>query len=426
MRLARLSMVNWACFKGSNVIEVGAGSYALVAQRNGNPDSSNWCGKSSVLEAIRFVLYGRHRHDHDDDFITDGEELCVVEVALSDSTIINRARPRGGPTKLTVSRGEQRWSGEDAQREVERSLGMSLDDFDAGPYIAQRKTARLVLATPSDFLGVVRDWFQLGKLEAGEEVARTRLRATSDRIAMLRAELGAQVGVLAQHAPDVSDPIADLLGRLAVRQQAVALAERALDAVQREEVARAKHDAEVARRQREAERRQDLLARGLAARDEAAKIDVAALAREHEASTRTLAEAEGACRVAEEALARVCSVRKGAWDGTCPMVGAACPVQAVIIARRADVQAEEKRALEAVQGAGRTRHEARVEEGVLAGQVETVKRLRQRLAQLREEYQRLPAEPPPLEEPDFGEIRAGRAGDAPAQAPRRPEASGGA
>lgn len=189
IRILRLR--NWGCFRGEHELVLNENVYAIVASHSDNPDRSNWSGKSSLLESMRFVLYGTHRHRTEDAWITHGESDGFVEL-VTDGGIIRRVRARGKRTELDFNDSKQ----DRAQEAIESLLGMTELDFIATCYFEQRRMARFILEDPASRMKTVRTWTRIDKLEecyanVRDKLSRhrTELDALRSRCASIEEEL---------------------------------------------------------------------------------------------------------------------------------------------------------------------------------------------------------------------------------------------
>lgn len=240
--VARLSLRNWERFRGEHVLDLGPIAYALVARDQGDPNRSNWLGKSSVARAIRFALYGAHEHRLEDDWISHGEQEGGVALSLSDGHFIERLRKRGKRTSLSC--GPMRDVGSAAQDSAQQGIvrevvGLSLEDFEATSYFAQGEMASHVRMKPEPRFQVVAGWVQLGKLEAAEAFNRGRMRSLIvqraeevQRVDMLEREAMALPGADDLELVDIEKRLGEArvkLGEANDRLQRVAEATRVLD-----------------------------------------------------------------------------------------------------------------------------------------------------------------------------------------------------
>jgi hypothetical protein len=134
MHIESVRLVNWGCFKGEHVLDLDAIPYAVVATREGDPERSNWNGKTMLLEAIPFALYGVHRHRLEEGWISKGEVESSVTL-MFDGWTVCRFRVPGKGTQLEVRmynrdlkpefRGDE-FKGDEAQRKIEELVGLGL------------------------------------------------------------------------------------------------------------------------------------------------------------------------------------------------------------------------------------------------------------------------------------------------------------
>lgn len=184
MRLARVELQNWRCFRGEHAADLGPGAHAVVARHERDAERSNWLGKSSFHWAIRFLMTGERPEDcrTEDDWITRGEPSGSVAGILDDGTQIERSRSRGASTLLTVKEPSQDKPSRkaEAQQAIDRILGLSPDDAPVW-FFAQKTMDRLVRARPAERAAEVAGWLRMDKLVTAEAKLRARLSALVDR-----------------------------------------------------------------------------------------------------------------------------------------------------------------------------------------------------------------------------------------------------
>lgn len=335
MRVDRVSMTNWMRFLGETTVDLAAEVYGVVGEYDGDARRSNWSGKTAFAEAVRFALYGTHRFEREDAWISHGEPGGGVSVTLSDGTLIQRTRRRGSATKLFVEHAGEHATGPAAQTVIDRLVGLTREDFDVTCWFGQKQLARLVLARPVERFDLVSGWFGLEPLQRCEE--RTRL-VLSDMSAQIGAQearktaLGMRRTWLTNDWQKVlRDVSAEAFAREdAIREERVFAAEEALRAAEAaaekfRELERAAEALEEVEEIREAGKRLAAQAEGL---KPVATLLVTARTM-HDEAKATVASA-GADLKAKRALAT------GQFSGACPVDGSACPVKADINARTAD------------------------------------------------------------------------------------------
>lgn len=193
MRLSKLELRNWMAFRGHTSLELEAKLYGVVARREGDPERSNWLGKSSLLEGIFFALTGQlnpDRHMGADGWVTDGEKDGEVILHFDDGSVVERRRRRA--TELFVHPRDGRPAkNAEAQKMLDEMIGLTADDMLATCYFQQRKMARLVLEKPKDRMEIVSAWFRLGPLEAAYDKVSSALTALVWEQGVARTKLDA-------------------------------------------------------------------------------------------------------------------------------------------------------------------------------------------------------------------------------------------
>lgn len=309
MRIAKLRLYNWVCYAGDHALNLEAKAYAVVAKKDGDADASNWSGKSSLLEAVTFALYGWHRYRTEDDWITRGQERGEVELTFDDGVQVKRSRQRGKATRLEVAVGDRTLSGKEAEAIVAELVGFDREDFFMSCYLEQRSMAKFVLATAADRMKIVVGWFELEKLEEAAEKARMAKSA-------LAAEMGAHLNAKMPEGPTLK-----------------ALKVKVVEAEQKHEAAtKAWTAANDARKDAETAARDARILAETRAEIERAEAQLAELGEEvppekiQEYAAHESKLAQKGAQLAHEGRTKLHMV-DGTFNGTCPVAGVACPAE---------------------------------------------------------------------------------------------------
>lgn len=325
-----LEMHNWLCYRGLQRLELEPKAYAVVARRADNPESSNWAGKTSLVEAVHFALTGQHRHRTEDEWITRGEKEGLVRVVLSDGLVITRERIRGKSTRLSVGKRLDGVNAEQAEgeRKIQAMLGLTEEDLMATCFFEQRQMARLILARPEERMRIISAWLRLEKLQACEERARIIVSESTAHASMLDAEMG-RFSEQARGEGDVREVMRATL-RVVECDLAEANAELA------EVHADATEGRDLAQSVAMARRFDEVVAEGQRARAEAAGMgNLAELGEQaklaHQALLATSSEMAECRRLADQKR----TLALGKFNGACPVSeGRTCPVTDTINGER--------------------------------------------------------------------------------------------
>lgn len=215
LTIKSLKLKNWLCFRGEHVLDLRSIAYAVTARFAEDEGRSNGGGKTAVVEAPPFALFGVHRRRTEDEWISTGENIGGVEMILTDSHTatdpgdisevrVLRERHRGKRTVLHVDVGSRHMMGDVAQAFLVEMLCLSEQDFRATCWFEQRQMARLVLAEPAKRMRIVGGWLELEPLERCAENAGRRLLKALDDVGTRLSAITAREELLAQimRAPD--------------------------------------------------------------------------------------------------------------------------------------------------------------------------------------------------------------------------------
>ena len=171
MKIERLRLRNFKCY-GETEFELSSG-VTVIHGLNGS-------GKSSLLEACFFALYGTKALETTlDEVVTIGEDEMTVELWFTHSGesyhVHREVRVRDGSahTAKCVLEGSDGITegARDVRRRVTALLRMDVDAFINCAYVRQGEVNKLINAKPSDRQDMLDELLQLGKLEEYRERA---------------------------------------------------------------------------------------------------------------------------------------------------------------------------------------------------------------------------------------------------------------
>ena len=130
-----ITLKNFRCYENSS-FDFGSNGIVLVAGGSGQ-------GKTSILMAISFVLFGKGTK-----IITYGKNTCSVSLTFEDMTIVRTKKPN----RLQVIISDIPYEDETAQNIINKKFG---ETFNTTGYIAQNARDSFVLMSPIEKLGFI-------------------------------------------------------------------------------------------------------------------------------------------------------------------------------------------------------------------------------------------------------------------------------
>lgn len=377
MRISKIILTNWLCYRGTFDLDLDDTAYAIVARSTDNEERSNWLGKTSLIESIGFALYGVHRKRTADEWINNNESFGAVQLEFDDGTIVRRERHRGKKTVLTcrhVLDGAAAESTQDeAQRRIVELTGVDEADFFASTCIQQRQIARLILARPETRMEIVSAWLRLEPLQAADALVRTRLSAALAQLAASRARLDETAAQLATRDRE------DVLDRRVYALDESSAAAKRLSAAKDRVVGNVEAVNRIAVAREVVARRNALVADGQTVAEEIARLRsyIATLPEGGEASALRAKTSALEVRCNELASTRrsLDLVAGGKFDGRCPVVDFECPARFEIDMQRSNAEKKSAAIAAELTDLDRSARDARATE-------ERATQIRARLARL--------------------------------------------
>lgn len=331
MKIDVIELEDWMPFGGTHRLELPGGPIAVTATYVGNPRRSNWAGKTALLEAIEWALYGVHRKSYEDDVIHGDAPATRVKLYLSDGSEVCRSRARGKTTVLEIRDAE----GVTSHKKAAEERVVSLIGFDGVDYrgtvgFTQGDTEAIVGRTNAERRKIAGAWLGLdawirvaARARAEAKAAAEAYREGAQTLALREADLKA--------APSDEQIAADRAAAEKEIEEATAeLADvdTALEAVSAREIAR-----------QDAERRARVLVELRESR-EALKVAKVYDDAQKAAITETYEKSNAGVRAAQDEVNAARGLLRGEFDGKCPVTCAECPVAADIRKDRSSAKAK--------------------------------------------------------------------------------------
>ena len=388
MILGRLTLENWLAFAGRFDLELPTGAIAVVGRYIEDSQRSNWSGKTALLEAIEWCLFGVHRKRYDDEVIFKDADRVSVELYLSEGIRVHRYRKRGRTTILVVEvevfvpdTGEyktERLEKKAAQAKIEELLRFDGTDYRATICFAQGDTEAIVEKTSGERRKIVGAWLELDAWLRVAARARVVVRGLADKHRDLRAELAAYQKTI-EDAPDAEELASDIeTARTTEVEARTALktADTRLEAVATMEIARL-----------DREKLAEVSKEGKALKAELTGATVEGL----EEGRTELADLQAKASAAGAELRSAAELVGGSFDGTCPVTREECPVHDEVRSNRGAAVSRRERARSENQDAANAAVEKRRDIADLESQEREFDRKRGRFRSLVEQAHALKA-----------------------------------
>ncbi len=379
--IKELAFAGYMCFREEHRLKLDALVYAILARREDDAERSNWLGKTTLLEIIRFVLYGYHRFRTDDEWISRGEPSGWGEIILSCGSRIKRTRSRGKRTNVYFypagGDATKPLIQAEADLAIEKLVGMS----------------KFVTAKAEERMRIVSAWLQLDPLERCAANVARKSAAMEDQSKKIEGHLAAidarQLEIekrtgdgqptwtresMAKAATLIEESIEQRRGVLAdldVKQEKLVAA--GIAKARREEFGKVVAEGKDLKKLLDGKNLPMLKTRWEFTRDDATK----------KAADKTSAE-----RLELERTAAA----KGDFDGKCPVAGIACPAREQINADRAPARALFDEAYQKTLVARTASREAVASEERARADLQEAQRLELRLEGMRDRAKKLQAE----------------------------------
>ncbi len=157
----------------------------------------NGSGKSSVIDAITFALFGEHTRKSGKNLVRRGAGQCTVQMRFEinsreyQATRISGAQPFSQLTLVSeggkeVSRhlvgGERKQFGESVSFEVARVLGLDYDKMRVAAVVQQGELLRIVDAPPKEFKELLNGLIGIDRLDRASSVMLEVVRGFRERL----------------------------------------------------------------------------------------------------------------------------------------------------------------------------------------------------------------------------------------------------
>lgn len=228
-----LNLKNFMCYRGEQQPLLFEGLH--VACLSGN----NGAGKSALLDAITWALWGKARRSSDDDLIAQGEHEMLVDLTFQLHTQyyrVTRRRQRAASGKSSSGKSgldmqvwdeqETRWRAigahtlKETQTLIDNLLRMKYETFINASFLVQGRADEFTRKHPAERKQVIADILDLHDYEVLEERARQRARRLAEQVRVLDGEIK-QVQQQANKLPLYEQLVAEAAAKEAERSSAL-------------------------------------------------------------------------------------------------------------------------------------------------------------------------------------------------------------
>lgn len=155
MKIEKIILKNFQPFKESEVELSGMNVISIVGKYKGEERRSNGSGKSTVLDAISYSLYGKSRTKREDDLIRENQDNMEVEVFIelnkNEKMRIVRGKSKNkGYLNLFINDIDKTSGKIETQKIIEDKIGMDFDLFTATVFFQQHESDQFSGSTPTE------------------------------------------------------------------------------------------------------------------------------------------------------------------------------------------------------------------------------------------------------------------------------------
>lgn len=162
----------------------------LVDGWNEDDQTSEGSGKSAILNALSWCLYGKlPKEVNIDEVIKRGESSCVVAVEFSDGVSIIRSRK---PNDLLILKDGKTLKAKDAretQQLIQDYVGRSFESFCQSSYFAQNYAKKFLLSNQEEKGKVLSDIQEISVFDKARKEVMDLLKIENEKISSLSNQL---------------------------------------------------------------------------------------------------------------------------------------------------------------------------------------------------------------------------------------------
>lgn len=203
MKINKIKINNFYSFQDSEVIFDDYSGLVLIEGKNKDTGGSNGSGKSSMIEAVVWGLFGKTiRKSTEEAMVNFGNKKnCQVELLINGNVKIIRTRR---PTFLEFWVGDSNWTKESVsatQEAIEKYLNTNYKLFLASMVFGQNNSLDFVSATPEEKRTIIKNFLNLDDMFNKREVIKSKKSVYATEVKTVDA-LMAEYAIMINKATD--------------------------------------------------------------------------------------------------------------------------------------------------------------------------------------------------------------------------------
>ena len=194
--LDKVIFENFMRIRKSEIDIPHSGVIGILAKGSDDPDRSNFLGKSSVPEGIKYALTGDSRASKETELIHHGQESMYVELQFvnleksGEKVVIKRGRDikNNGLLEFTsnLESGDKK---QDAQKRIDDFLGMSKSDFDMTVFFKQAEINQFMSLSPTAKKKLLMEWQKNDHWQEFEKKVLEDIKAKKEELRDIRIKI---------------------------------------------------------------------------------------------------------------------------------------------------------------------------------------------------------------------------------------------